>query len=688
MFTLPFEEKTASNIPAIRLGRRVPTDAVNMAYFQSVGLSVSENVQIIDLAYTLDEAVLPLYEFDVTVNEEIDVESTLLSVSDRPIEGVDSRYYWYKFYSSFKHLEIVPQTGNTVEEKTGWGPGKIDGTWYEYSGKNIKVLTASGDIYTGEHKIYTRRSNSNAQNVNDVLVYMENREDLYFQYDKGVLLGVGISLIGDVQQEYIEKITPTSVIDEAHNETWFMTHGIGLALPETRVYVVTGQNSITIYNDPAASTAIKYEDREKIYVAMPASADNHSCWFATVKKGRFSIAKAATYYTHSTPSFNTAMMSAIVEVGSPSNLSNVTIETIYDTSYYGGIQPLYKEAIDRAGYIAGKNTIVLPDKVINRNAPVDIILIDGLATYKVSNEITGDLSILSIDNGVVSFYNFVGGQEILLSPGTQVRASYLYREEFIIFTGYEGNDGKFYHLDLNPSLGHWASLRNKSILYRMADGSYTVDGFRISDGYTIHADDEEFPYWMGLILPDSADLENGIFEIPDISEGTPLIFDGMIMQAPTYQMLKNPITIYLRSVRVRASYGTATSTWYDVDPQEDKIQFRNSDVNSQSDDVDIAKVFLVPNTRIGQNIIFDTRQRGGGIKEEVNPIGDEEWFWDIGNFEGRAYSGNQVLIFDIPKHVQHFPYLLNEKGEFKEELIRKKIDKYVAMGTFYLINYV
>ena len=102
----------------------------------------------------------------------------------------------------------------------------------------------------------------------------------------------------------------------------------------------------------------------------------------------------------------------------------------------------------------------------------------------------------------------------------------------------------------------------------------------------------------------------------------------------------------------------------------------------------LAKVQVREHTSVKDVVVMDARTRGGGISESLpTKIVDErvqgrQRYWDIGNWDGKAFYRNGVLIVTLPKSI-----LTEYGGNLSEEYAKEVIDKYVAFGTHCIIEW-
>jgi len=79
--------------------------------------------------------------------------------------------------------------------------------------------------------------------------------------------------------------------------------------------------------------------------------------------------------------------------------------------------------------------------------------------------------------------------------------------------------------------------------------------------------------------------------------------------------------------------------------------------------------------------VYDARRPGGGVKEDINAqkIESEAWFYaDIGNYDGRPYPGNAVVIVRLPENV---------KTIFSEDQVQSKVRNHLALGVLPITDY-
>ncbi|MEC3029362.1 hypothetical protein P9Z86_05080 [Bacillus thuringiensis] len=102
----------------------------------------------------------------------------------------------------------------------------------------------------------------------------------------------------------------------------------------------------------------------------------------------------------------------------------------------------------------------------------------------------------------------------------------------------------------------------------------------------------------------------------------------------------------------------------------------------------LAKVQVREHTSVKDVVVMDARTRGGGISESLSTktiderVQGRQRYWDIGNWDGKAFYRNGVLIVALPKSI-----LTEYGGSLSEEYVKEVIDKHVAYGTYCIIEW-
>lgn len=101
----------------------------------------------------------------------------------------------------------------------------------------------------------------------------------------------------------------------------------------------------------------------------------------------------------------------------------------------------------------------------------------------------------------------------------------------------------------------------------------------------------------------------------------------------------------------------------------------------------IGDVYVVQSLSIPNISLLDTRVLGGGISEKnlksaLKLQNEVSWYWDIGNWDGKAYPGMGAIIVKLPR------YILKELGgEFERGQIEEIVKRHAAAGSYIIVKY-
>lgn len=218
-------------------------------------------------------------------------------------------------------------------------------------------------------------------------------------------------------------------------------------------------------------------------------------------------------------------------------------------------------------------------------------------------------------------------------PEDVVAADYTYKTLYYEYRGYYAFD-RFFALDLNPSAGHTFTA--------LVNGSSVLVPGDFPSAYAAYA--------------------------------------GQVEEVPTWALLHLYLYLYLRpaavfvdgevipgSVRHHTLFHTTESAYFDPSsPVYDPTAFL------------LARIYVRPNSSPSDVIVFDTRQRGGGLMEGY---GDHNC-WDIGMVDGIPYPNQGVVLVRLPKGI-----LKQHGGRFTEEQVRKVVERYLAYGVYPVVEY-
>jgi hypothetical protein len=210
----------------------------------------------------------------------------------------------------------------------------------------------------------------------------------------------------------------------------------------------------------------------------------------------------------------------------------------------------------------------------------------------------------------------------------EIYANYTYEEQFVEYRGYYDYEvSQFIHLDLNPSDGHYCTM------------------------------------------PKSYDSRYSKFE-----------------SVPTSKLMNKEVYIYL--LPYKTSFEEEARK-YTIRHCYSKSEWEKIENVTLGRALLLGKVQLRENSQVKDVTVLDTRQRGGGLKESIsNTVANKKddltrSYWDMSAWDGMAYYKNGVLVLELPQSI-----LQTNGGQFSEKDIDDILKRYVAYGTYTIIEYV
>ncbi|OHD21980.1 MAG: hypothetical protein A2Y38_07555 [Spirochaetes bacterium GWB1_59_5] len=669
---------------------------------------------------------------------------------DQPVDGEEtdtSKFARYKSYSVWWHIESEPP--REVTEITEHASQNYTNSssnlsqWVAYRGSNIKIVKQDGSLYTGASSIYIRQYpglGTQLKNVWKVLVYVQDApEDLYLRYDKGEIRGWEITDVTGYEQAFDEPAILLSVItecDRSLSRTW-------MAPPNFQPMGWTAARFPDIGSDVGAYVRVFFEDHAKIETRVPQTADNHAAWFIDIKKGTFAIDVDNDDIDALNLSSDVRVKLAQLRTQMLPDVPN-TIRITYSTDDYARSRQghNYNSTMIFSRGLSGSiqdDHVLLPYPVYP-GMPIIIMVTENFAahdqTWCITNvtgwqnvqtlltraraawydgsqpnaRVVGESKMLRITNvsgGRVFFDNTVfnnGQYQKYFTNLAEVRAFFYHRNSWVSFTGYNSNR-EFFPADLNPSLGHaFSGTVFKDMTYDTARKVWKsgVHNIRLSDvqlydtsGHSL-IPGQTSPALIPLVKWDPAiytdtNLLAGEFHVQDYDQDDKVSLVCNSKSIPGYNLFTIPITLKMYPSKITGISATERTSLSVYDYSEKLVFDTNIGGNLAAlpwDTIALAVIQVVPNTIYGQNVVFDTRSRGGGLKEDIEPVAGERHFWDIGCMDGQPYTGNMALVLEVPVSVKK-QFL--EKGMTEgqiEAMFQAKLKKYVAKGSLVVLQYV
>ena len=260
----------------------------------------------------------------------------------------------------------------------------------------------------------------------------------------------------------------------------------------------------------------------------------------------------------------------------------------------------------------------------------------GVVTFKeeIKDRVIADYAYTTHTPIQIRDYDILNGLIYLDKPISfkdEIVADYFYEEQYVEYRGYyDPILGRFIHLDLNPSEGHYCTM---PVVRYDAAANRSITTFE---------------------------------------------------QIPTAKLMNKEIFIYL--LPYKDSFGNRNEHTirhcYSLEEWQ-KIQ------KTMPTALLLGVVQIREHTTVNDVVVMDARSRGGGLKptiteeqiKKTQPL--SMYYWDIGPWEGTAYYKNGVVIIELPKSI-----LQSEGGQFTEKQVTDIIKKHIAYGIYYIVEFV
>lgn len=407
----------------IRMGDRIPDNAVSLAYVYINPLQANENIQITDMASSIAENAIGESVSEIqmfagsdyllkTISQESEIQTQNFLITDIFYQDNIQKPLYYKY--ELKYF---------IYDKNQSESGKYVGRAIEIKAKNIQP---EKDYY---FDIYAKKVESK-NDIYQITVYT-NYEDtvgneFYLSY-------TGIEIIENKEKTVIEineLIQPSKIFLEKqdlknviNSEEKCYYRGNGKEIGSSKIYVNENKK-----NQINKLYIVKVFNNYQIKVSLPVENKSNENWFLNIQNGKFSR---------------------------KINKNNKEIELIYFIpeyfqqgfdSYYG-FPYMFKEEI---GKIINENEIEVKNKPIyvelskETNKPINMLV-------KINN-IQSEIDTWNTEKGIIKLKN-------KLHPRDEVLIQYYYLENTYQYKGfYDYKRKKFWYLDLNPGKGHIASI--------------------------------------------------------------------------------------------------------------------------------------------------------------------------------------------------------------------------------------
>lgn len=441
--------------------------------------------------------------------------------------------------------------------------------------------------------------------------------------------------------------------------------------------------------------AVYLQDEKAVRVLEPLSGQDHDQWYTRIQNGKFQ----KRIYNESTKQ---------------------------DEMYLYSIPEYYRQWFDEEFGLPVRKIIeevpkVVGDKKIRvRHSPLYVKLDENnLPNIKIfaliepehedmtpaqiqKNRIPLSIRAWDTSNGIIELHDGVKENDLLL-------VSYYYEEYTYTYRGYWDEDNqRYWHLDLNPSHGHKVTIHDKTNDEIREESSYwlinqTVYMYvkpvgKLQDREQIVGEElelvgegTEISGQKYYIYESNKDVSlTDAHRLYDPSDNSDIDFTPMgtfkTKQFKVYSLL--PEVFYIDYThkfmfyRLMPRTFKGESVFHTFEPLSEREMRENNYLL-------LGKIQVRPNSKVDNLQIYDTRSRGGGIKENIQEAlikelcPEAKFYWDIGYWDGEPYPENAVLVIRLPKYI-----LKGHGGTFTNDDVHKAVQKHIALGVFYLLEFI
>lgn len=717
--TMAHQEFNSTGQPKIRVGRKVPSNSVNLAYYHNPKLRPEENISISDAGKLVVENVAQEYNNELIMypdgsnklkfGEESELQSDLFEVTNIFTEDGIPLYYCYKMSHKYFDKSEGAKMGEPSEDtlrmaKTNGRP--LYGDAYKY----IFRLEESEQPHMYDVYVYTSFLVTNASKAVCIYNAVIEKEDGY-----------------DISPGFKEQISPQPFITKNNGYTLSPVTGAIIKTNEITVSdpirVVDTRNTIEVEFSISTDSGLeagpftgkivnkefmlpheKRSFRDFLIYISPKENGVHKTGRELIKEATgcsdedlegklFSINLIST-----TPeeAFDTVMVGLDAEgfvppVGSTSTKTGVNGNEKLHVPY------VYTEYSDK-NYVQGYAVRMKDHRQIKILLPTASGSLEnwyprvqfGLFEQDAKDGEDDIKLIYTLPEYNREEYSFKYGK-----PYREVK-----EEQPVVINSHLL---KVKHFPLHVTTEEYRIPDNMKVIKKDKEGNiteYTIttwnaeDGLievaeSISDNETLLADyiyeDIGFMY-RGYVHSDqmiSIDLNPNqyhTFDKPAFdNEGNLIRFD----ETETYNMFNYTMNIFMKPAL------TLDANENIISSNETVLYHKFNEVPNEEFDILVGKVYLRHNTTVDNMELVDTRVRGGGVIEEImdhvrkslEPESDN--YLDIGYWDGEPFSENAVFIVRVDSRI-----LKANGGKFSKENVESAISRWSSYGSLPIIEYM
>lgn len=344
----------------------------------------------------------------------------------------------------------------------------------------------------------------------------------------------------------------------------------------------------------ANSYSLQFNDTRRMYIEKPRQQLETQSWYLRIKNGRFD------------------KQIQDKSLGNP--IHTYAIPEYYRQNFIKGSMPYMQ--------VRNEKPELLNTNKIRVSCTPLVVTFNGEYATNVSLRINGKpVRVTSWDSsdGIMTIDGHVTDNDNML-------IDYQFEESFYEYRGfYDIETDKFWSLDLNPSSGHYITIRDPA--------------------------------------------------------------DGEVKDLPSFKLIDKTIYIYVKPAAKITKM--INGEFRLLEPVRPNTIFHSFELIEGTEAMLLGEVRVRPSSNQRSIQIVDTRVRGGGLKpeitEEIMGMFEKEshFYWDIGYWDGKPFPENAVINIKIAKSV-----LKEYGGHMTRAEVEDKLEKHLGYGVFPIIEFM
>jgi hypothetical protein len=283
-------------------------------------------------------------------------------------------------------------------------------------------------------------------------------------------------------------------------------------------------------------------------------------------------------------------------------------------------------------------------------------------------------------------------------------ADYVYEEDSYAYTGYRDDQGRFIHLDLNPSNHHF-SMDIEHIPTDSVIDEERIIATEISTKGSFSLINKTIYFYIKptVVLTNyhcvpheelSLDASNiaTLAHTPIVDDDHPIVVRKRSSTTPVSNWTLEDGQIKFTAPDLASGDCYVASYFfqgeYEMEPGSLDLNsvFHSFEPLTDPNLILIGEVYVRPSSSKESVTLIDARSRGGGVVDPVSATKAQpevRYYYDIGLPDGTLFQAAGVLVVDVPRTV-----LREFGGSFTQDEVQSILHKHVAWGHLVIPNFI